>query len=96
MIEINLLVLVVKKINIIIGVDSFWVYIFFWWVYGLGSDFSVIIFVIRYIWMWFMVIGFNIWCWGFLVNFWEKKVLKINVVWIYFLRMFYCIVKNNF
>ena len=95
-IKINPPVSAVKKINITIGVDSLWVYIFLRRVYGSGSDLSAITLAIRYIWTWSTVTGSNTRRWGFLVNFREKKVSKTNVVWTYLLRMSYRTVKNNF
>ena len=96
MIEINLPVSAVKKINITIGVDSLCVYIFLRRVYGSGSDLGAITLAIRYIWTRATVTGSNTRRWGFLVNFREKKVSKTNVVWTYLLRMSYRTVKNNF
>lgn len=92
MIEINLPVSAVEKINITIGVDSLCVYIFLRRVCGSGSDLSAITLAIRYIWTCSTVTR----RWGFLVNFREKKVSKTNVVWTYLLRMSYRTVKNNF
>lgn len=96
MIEINLPVSAVKKINITMGVDSLCVYIFLRRVYGSESDLSAITLAFRYIWTRSTVTGSNTRRWGFLVNFREKKVSKTNVVWTYLLRMSYRTVKNNF